>query len=354
MKSILVTGGAGFIGSHTSLLLLEKGFVIFVLDSLVNSSDKQLEKVKNILKDKGIETTKKIYFIKGDMKNQRDIEMVFQLSHKIKKNIEAVIHFAGLKSVSESILNPFKYWENNLLGTINLLKIMEKFGCRNIVFSSSATVYKNKSNSFLNENDVCEPINPYGQTKLSVEKLLKDVYNSAPLEWRIASLRYFNPIGSHESGLIGEDPLDKPNNLYPLITRVAIGKIDSIKIFGSDWPTPDGTGIRDYIHVMDLAEGHFLALSYLLEKKSQFITLNLGTGKGTSVLDLIQIFQKVNNVEIPYFYEDRRPGDNAFVVADNSLAKNTLGWTPKRNIEDMCRDGWKWQFMHFNDKGYLG
>ena len=351
MKSILVTGGAGFIGSHTTLLLLEKGFVIFILDSLVNSSDKQIEKVKNILKDKGIEIRNRIYFIKGDIKNQGDIEMVFQLSYKIKKNIEAVIHFAGLKSVSESILNPSKYWENNLLGTINLLKIMEKFGCRNIVFSSSATVYKNKSNSFLNENDVCDPINPYGQTKLSVEKLLKDVYNSAPLEWRIASLRYFNPIGSHESGLIGEDPLDKPNNLYPLITRVAIGKINSIKIFGSDWPTPDGTGIRDYIHVMDLAEGHLLALSYLLKKKSQFITLNLGTGKGTSVLDLIQIFQKVNNVEIPYIYEDRRPGDNAFVVADNSLAKYALGWTPKRNIEDMCRDGWKWQLMHSSDKG---
>lgn len=346
MKSILVTGGAGFIGSHTSLLLLEKGFVIFILDSLVNSSDKQVEKVITILKNKGLETRKKIYLIKGDIKNQGDIEKVFLLSHKIKKNIEAVIHFAGLKSVSDSILNPLNYWENNVSGTINLLKTMEKFDCKNIVFSSSATVYKTKSNNLLGENDDCDPINPYGQTKLTVEKLLHDIYKSVPSEWRIACLRYFNPVGSHESGLIGEEPLAKPNNLYPLITRVAIGKIDSIKIFGSNWPTPDGTGIRDYIHVMDLAEGHFLTLQYLMRKKSQFITLNLGTGKGTSVLDLIQIFQKVNNVKIPFVFEDRRPGDNAFVVADNSLAKSTLRWAPKRNIEDICRDGWKWQLMH--------
>ena len=352
MKSILVTGGTGFIGSHTCILLLEKGFVLFILDSLVNSSEKQVEKIINILEDKGIESRKKIYLIKGDIKNQGDIEKVFQLSHKIKRNINAVIHFAGLKSVSESILKPSNYWENNLLGTINLLKIMEKFGCRNFVFSSSATVYK-KSNNFLNENDVCEPINTYGQTKLSVEKLLNDIYNSAPSKWRIICLRYFNPIGSHESGLIGEAPIAKPNNLFPLITRVAISKTDSIKIYGSDWPTPDGTGIRDYIHVMDLAEGHFFALRHLLKKKSQFIILNLGTGIGTSVLDLIKIFQKVNNVEIPFIFEDRRPGDNAFVVADNSLAKSILGWIPKRNIEDMCRDGWKWQLMHSNEHGKL-
>ena len=352
MKSILITGGAGFIGSHTSLLLLEKGFVVFILDSFINSSEKQIDNLLNILKHKGIENKGSIYFIKGDIKNPGDIEKVFLMSHKLKKNIEAVIHFAGLKSVFDSIISPLKYWENNLTGTLNLLKIMEKFNCKNIIFSSSATVYKNESNKLLNENDCCEPINPYGMTKLTVEKFLNDIYQSAPSEWRIACLRYFNPVGAHESGLIGEEPLGKPNNLYPQITRVAIGQFDKLKIFGSDWPTPDGTGIRDYIHVMDVAEGHFLTLNYLLNRKPQILTLNLGTGKGTSVLNLIEIFQKVNNVEIPFIFEDRRPGDNAFVVADNSLAKSILNWIPKKTIKDICVDGWNWQLQNPNGFSY--
>ena len=262
----------------------------------------------------------------------------------------AVIHLAGLKSVRESCLKPLIYWENNLISSINLINVMDQFNCRNIVFSSSATVYKNKFNSLLSEKDFCEPVNPYGQTKLAVDNLLKDLYQSSPSEWRIASLRYFNPVGSHFSGLIGEDPLGDPNNLFPQITRVASGKLEKIKIFGSDWPTPDGTGIRDYIHIMDLADGHISVLNYLLNTKPQILTLNLGTGKGTSVLQLIKIFEKVNNVVIPYSFEDRRQGDNAFVVADNSLAVSILKWFPKGNIEQICADGWNWQLK--NPKGY--
>ena len=350
MKSILVTGGAGFIGSHTCLLLLEKGYIVFILDSFINSSEKSIKKISLILNKKGIKTEGKIYLIKGDLRSIEDIEKVFQMSLKLKKEIESVIHFAGLKSVGESVVNPLNYWDNNVNGTLNLLKIMEKNNCRNIVFSSSATVYKAKSDKLLNENDDCEPINPYGKTKLNIESILKDLYNSEPSKWRIASLRYFNPVGAHESGLIGENPIGKPNNIYPLITQVAIGRIKEIKIFGNNWPTPDGTGIRDYIHVMDLAKGHLAALNFLLQEKPLIITLNLGTGIGTSVLELIRIFEKVNNRQISFSFDERRKGDNAFVVADNSLAKKVLSWSPEKNIEDICKDGWKWQSL--NPNGY--
>ena len=348
MKSILITGGAGFIGSHTCLLLLEKGYEIFVIDSFVNSSSKSIEKVLLILKGKGIDAEKRMHLFKGDIKNPNDIEKIFQISQKLNKKIEAVIHFAGLKSVSESIYAPFSYWENNVIGTINLLKIMQKFNCRNIVFSSSATVYKAKSEGLINENDICAPINPYGYTKLTIERILRDAYNSEPSQWRIACLRYFNPVGAHESGVIGEDPLEKPNNIYPQITRVAIGKLDKIKIFGSDWITNDGTGVRDYIHVMDLAEGHILALNYLIKEKPQNLIINLGTGRGTSVLELIKVFEKVNKVKIPYSFVDRRPGDNAYVVANNSLASSILNFKPSRTIEDICKDGWNWQLQNPN------
>ena len=350
MKSILVTGGSGFIGSHTCLLLLEKGFEIFVIDSFVNSSPKSIEKVCLILKQKEILCQEKIHLFKGDIKNKSDIESVFQISNKLDKRIDAVIHFAGLKSVSDSILDPISYWENNVIGTINLLKIMEQYNCRNIVFSSSATVYKSNSDKLLNENDICKPVNPYGQTKLTIEGILRDLYESDPSQWKIACLRYFNPVGAHESGLIGEDPSSKPNNIYPQITKVAIGEIDEIKIFGSDWPTNDGTGVRDYIHVMDLAEGHCTALNFLFKENPQILTINLGTGKGTSVLELIKIFETINNVKIPYSFVQRRAGDNAFVVADNSLAKSILNWKPTRNIEEICINGWNWQQK--NPKGY--
>ena len=350
MKSILVTGGAGFIGSHTCLLLLDKGYVVFILDSLENSSEKSIEKVSLILQKKGLNTEGKVFFIKGSIKKKEDIERVFQMSIQLNKKIQSVIHFAGLKSVSDSVMKPFKYWDNNVNGTINLLKVMEKYNCRNIVFSSSATVYKTNISKPVGENDPCQPVNPYGNTKLAIEKFLNDLYKSQPNNWRIASLRYFNPVGAHESGLLGEDPLNRPNNLYPRITRVAIGKIDEIKIFGFDWPTRDGTCIRDYIHVMDLAEGHLLTLDHLLKEKSQFLILNLGTGKGTTVLELIRKFEKINNVKIPFSFDKRRIGDSPFIVADNSLAMSILNWSPKKNIDDACRDGLNWQLK--NPNGY--
>ena len=215
---------------------------------------------------------------------------------------------------------------------------MEKYNCKCIVFSSSATVYRAQNGRLLKEDDFCDPINPYGQTKLAIEKLLNDIHNSYPSEWRIACLRYFNPVGAHESGLIGEDPLGKPNNIYPQITKVAIGELSEIKVYGSDWPTNDGTGIRDYIHVMDLAEGHLITLNFLLKRKAQSLIVNLGTGKGTSVLELIKTFEKVNGLKIPFRFVDRRPGDNPYVVADNSLAKSVLNWEPKRNIADICKN----------------
>lgn len=348
MKSILVTGGAGFIGSHTCLTLLENGFEIFVFDSYINSSKKSLKNIIKILKKNNKDLESNLHLFKGDLKNVRNIEAIFQAALKKNKAIEAVIHFAGLKSVKESIVYPCSYWDNNVTGTINLLKIMEKYNCRNIVYSSSATVYKVKSNKLLNEKDECEPVNPYGQTKLTIENFLKDIFNSASSEWRIACLRYFNPAGAHKSGLIGESPLGKPNNLYPQITKVALGKMSEIKIFGSNWPTPDGTGVRDYIHVSDLAEGHLLALNYLLNNKPQILTLNLGTGKGTSVLEFIRIFERINNVKVPFSFSKRRDGDNAIVVANNSLAKSILKWIPKRNIEDICKSGWNWQLKNPN------
>tara|TARA_B100000212_G_scaffold242516_1_gene184865 strand:- start:79 stop:1122 length:1044 start_codon:yes stop_codon:yes gene_type:complete len=346
MNSILVTGGAGFIGSHTCILLLKKGYSVFILDSFINSSEKSIKKILLTLESENIDIYKKIYLIKGDIKIKDDIKKVFQLSLNIKKKIIAVIHFAGLKSVFDSILEPLNYWENNLYGTINLLAIMKKYKCKTIVFSSSAAIYKTQSKKLLNENDVCDPINPYGNSKLTIENVLKDVFKSEPLEWRVASLRYFNPIGAHEFGLLGEDPIGKPNNIFPQITKVAMGKLNNIQIFGSDWPTPDGTGVRDYIHVMDLAEGHLSALDFLINNKSQILSLNLGTGVGTSVLELINTFQEVNNIRVPYKFVGRRDGDNAIVVADNSLAKSVLNWAPKRNLEDMCRDGWNWQLKN--------
>jgi len=350
LKTVLVTGGSGFIGSHTCLVLLKNGFQIYVIDSFINSSAKSIEKVLEILKNIGIDAERNIKLFNIDLKNYKKVEEIFHNAHAANQSIEAVIHFAGLKSVSESIYEPLKYWENNVIGTINLLKIMGKYNCKTIVFSSSATVYKAKANKLLNENDICEPVNPYGYTKLTIERILGDLYNSDLSEWRIASLRYFNPVGAHYSGLIGEDPFGKPNNIYPQITKVAIGKLDEIKIFGSDWPTKDGTGIRDYIHVMDLAEGHFSALNYLSNENPQYLILNLGTGRGTSVLELIKTFQRVNNVNIPYKFDRRRQGDNAFVVADISKAKLILNWEPKSSIEDICRNGWNWQLK--NPNGY--
>ena len=263
---------------------------------------------------------------------------------------DAVLHFAGLKSVNESVSSPLEYWDSNLKGLITLLQSMNKYNCKTIIFSSSASIYDSKNEILLKETFPIKPINPYGRTKQTIEVILNDIFDSAPNEWRIANLRYFNPIGAHESGMIGESPLGIPNNIFPSINKVAEGKMDYISIYGNDWPTKDGTGVRDYIHVMDLAEGHLAALNFLKENETQIISINLGTGLGTSVLELINEFQDANNIKLPYKFIERRLGDVSSVIADNSLAIKLLNWVPKRSLKEMCIDGWKSQQYAKNNK----
>ena len=264
-------------------------------------------------------------------------------SVKIKQNINGVIHFAGLKSVENSNINPIEYWDNNVSGTINLLKSMEENDCFKIVFSSSATIYENTGNLPKNENTAIKPINPYGNTKACVEFFLDDVYKSAPKKWKIASLRYFNPIGAHPSGLLGENPLDLPTNIFPIILKVATREIKEISIFGQNWDTPDGTCIRDYIHIMDLAEAHIKSLVFLDKNKPQNLKLNIGTGRGYSVLELINTFERINKIKLPFKFCNPRKGDLPIVVADNSKAISKIKWQTSKTLEDMCKDGWRWQ-----------
>ena len=348
MLKILVTGGAGFIGSHTCVSLLQKGYEVVIIDSYINSKPLSVQNIKKIIQNTHPFNKDKLNVFSGDLRDEIFLEKVFLKERKNGIPISGVIHFAGLKAVGESVINPLMYWDNNLLSTINLLKCMENNGCRTIVFSSSATIYGHSSEEFIKENSKLNPINPYGNTKATIENLLNDLFKSKSELWRIANLRYFNPIGAHESGLIGENPLGTPNNIFPFILQVASCKEPFLKIFGKDWPTKDGTGVRDYIHVMDLAEGHLVALEYILKQKSQILNLNLGTGKGTSVLELIENFQIANNIKIPYKFVDRRYGDVPRVVADNSRSTALMNWEPKRNIQDMCRDGWKWKSLNPN------
>ena len=340
MKTILATGGTGYIGSHTCIELLKRGYKVIILDSLVNSSEKVISKINFLLNDKKMSNN--LTFIKGDINDEKLLDHIFKLSKEKYAPISCVMHFAGLKSVSESLSNPLQYWQNNVGGSINLFKLMEKYECRTVIFSSSATIYQINEDKLLNESSPINPINPYGQTKLAIERLLKDLFDKGD-DWRIANLRYFNPIGAHESGLIGENPKGNKNNIFPILNGVAIGEIEKLKIYGKNWPTYDGTGVRDFIHVMDLAEGHIEALDYLENNEPQILNLNLGTGQGTSVLGLIRIFENVNKVKINYEFTNRRKGDYGIVIADNSLAKSLLKWFPKRSIEEMCIDGWKWQ-----------
>ncbi|ABO18047.1 UDP-glucose 4-epimerase GalE [Prochlorococcus marinus] len=350
-KIILVTGGAGFIGSHTCLLLLESGYKVVVIDSFINSSLNSLERVKKILISDNNFFSNRLKIVKGDLRDFECINNIF-LKYKInKEKIDGVIHFAGLKNIKESISDPISYWENNVTGTINLLKAMHHNNCNSIIFSSTAALYGKSESKVFKETSIKSPINPYGETKLAIEKLLNDLYKSNPNSWKIANLRYFNPIGCHNSGQIGESPLNKPTNIFPLIIKAASKEIKKISIFGNDWPTHDGTGIRDYIHVMDLAEGHIKAIEFLMSKnKGNLINLNLGRGVGVSVLELINTFTKVNNVNIEYEFAERREGDVPISIADNCLAKTLLNWCPKRDIEEMCIDGWKWKLL--NPKGY--
>lgn len=332
----LITGGLGYIGSHIVVQLLSKGSKVAVLDNLSNS---KLEVVNRICQL----TNRTFDFIHGDIRDGDCLSKLF-----INHQIETVIHCAGLKAVGESETNPILYYDNNVNGTLNLFNVMATAGVKKIVFSSSATVYGNPCTVHYTENTSTNPVNVYGRTKLIVEQMLRDIKKSDPI-WRIALLRYFNPVGSHASGLIGEDPLVVPNNLMPFIAQVAVGKREKLTVFGGDYPTPDGTGLRDYIHVEDLARGHLAALDFL-SKKSEMLTVNLGTGRPYSVLEVVKAFERASGRTIPYEFAERRVGDLAEYYADPSLAKSLLGWSAEYGLDRMCEDTWRWQSM--NPNGY--
>ena len=339
-KNILVTGGAGYIGSHACFLLLEKGYKVYSIDSFVNSSQDSIENIKKL--SQIYAKIENFRFFKGDIRNKEFLTRVFQISIEENTPIDAVMHFAGLKSVNESIHFPLKYWDVNLNGTINLIKVMDCFCCNTIIFSSSATVYNPHGKLPFNEESEKRPINNYGLTKFVIEEFLKSLKSAENKIWKVSCLRYFNPIGAHHSGLIGEYFIKEPPNIFPNICRVANGEISNLKLFGNDWPTKDGTCVRDFIHVMDLVDGHFAALNYLEDLKvSEHIVFNLGTGIGTTILELINSFEKVNNIKIPYLIKKRREGDCAVSYANNNYANLKLKWQPKRTLEEMCKDGWR-------------
>jgi UDP-glucose 4-epimerase len=334
--AILVTGGAGYIGSHTIIELLKSNYEVIIVDNLSNSKPEALKRIKEL-------SGKDFKFYKVDILNKEELEKVFN-----ENKIDAVIHFAGLKAVGESVQIPIRYYHNNITGTLILCELMEKYNVKKIVFSSSATVYGMNNVSPLTEDLPLSTTNPYGSTKLMIEQILRDIHVS-DADWSIALLRYFNPIGAHESGRIGEDPNGIPNNLMPYITQVAVGKREKLSVFGDDYDTHDGTGVRDYIHVVDLAKGHLQALKKVLEV-TEINTYNLGTGIGYSVLDVVKNFEKANGITIPYIISDRRAGDIATCYSDATKAFKELGWKAEKNLEDMCKDSWRWQSN--NPNGY--
>lgn len=333
--SILVTGGAGFIGSHTCVELLNAGYEVVVVDNLCNSSKEAIVRVEQI-------TGKKLTFYEADILDKDMMEEIFD-----KEVIDSVIHFAGLKAVGESVQKPLEYYYNNITGTLVLCDVMRRHNCKNIVFSSSATVYGSPKTVPIKEDFPLSVTNPYGRTKLMLEEILQDFYVADP-EWNIILLRYFNPIGAHKSGLIGENPKGIPNNLTPYITQVAIGKLECLGVFGDDYDTPDGTGVRDYIHVVDLADGHVKAIQKLEKLSGGVQIYNLGTGIGYSVLDVVKSFEKAIGKPIKYEIKPRRAGDIAECYADATKAKEELGWTAKYGITEMCEDAWRWQVNNPN------
>lgn len=332
--NVLVTGGAGYIGSHTCVELLEAGYDVVVADNLQNSNEEALKRVKEI-------TGKNLKFHKIDIADKTALEEVFR-----ENNIDAVIHFAGLKAVGESVAIPLKYYRNNIVSSLVLCEVMKSFKVDKLVFSSSATVYGDPSTVPITEDFPLSATNPYGRTKLFIEEILRDLYVSDN-SWNIAILRYFNPVGAHASGKIGEDPNGIPNNLVPYISQVAVGKLKELSVFGTDYPTDDGTGVRDYIHVVDLAKGHLKALEKLTTNPG-IVTYNLGAGRGFSVLEMVAAFAKASSREIPYKIVDRRPGDIATCYADNLKAKKELNFVAAKTVEDMCEDSWRWQFNNTN------
>ena len=366
MAQLLITGGAGFIGSHTCLVLLEAGHQLVVLDDFSNSSAISLERVAELAGaslQRDLPTLRSALetftLVEGDIRDSKCLDALFSSAAALGQPIEAVIHFAGLKAVGESVQQPLRYWDVNVVGTQRLLSAMGQHNCRTLVFSSSATLYGYPDQVPIPETALIQPINPYGASKHAAEALLADLAGcSGKLEpiqaskgdWRIARLRYFNPVGAHPSGRIGEDPNGIPSNLFPFITQVAVGRRPELTVFGDDWPTPDGTGVRDYIHVMDLAEGHREALHSLLNAEPQLLTLNLGSGQGASVLDVVKAMEAASQRAIPYRVAPRRPGDAAITVANPTLAAQQLHWRTQRSLPDICRDGWVWQ--QANPNGY--
>lgn len=334
---ILVTGGAGYIGSHTVVLLQNAGYDPVVVDNLLNSKEESLKRVEKI-------TGKKVKFYKADLLDSAALDEIFA-----KENPDAVIHFAGLKAVGESVKIPLTYYHNNLTGTFNLINSMKKCGCNKLVFSSSATVYGKPKSVPISEDFELSATNPYGQTKLMIENILRDICK-ADENFNVALLRYFNPIGAHESGLIGEDPKGIPNNLLPYVSQVAVGKLKQLSVFGDDYPTKDGTGVRDYIHVVDLAAGHIKAIEKLTQNPG-LVTYNLGTGNGYSVLEIVKAFEKASGRKVPYRIVERREGDIAECYANPEKAKKELGWEAHYGIDKMCEDSWRWQSQNPNGYG---
>tara|TARA_Y100000589_G_scaffold313221_1_gene334349 strand:- start:31073 stop:32119 length:1047 start_codon:yes stop_codon:yes gene_type:complete len=341
MVNTLVTGGLGYIGSHTCIKLIENGFNVYILDSLHNSSYKVFENLSYIRNSTKNCRVGSLDFFCGDIRNYECIENIFNYSKNRNQPIDMVLHFAGLKSISESNLYPEKYWDINYEGTKVLLDVMDKNGCSTIIFSSSATVYGDAGSGIINEDFKIKPNNVYGKTKAKVEELLLKKYKSSK-NWNIINLRYFNPIGAHKSGLIGDNSSKEFNNLFPLLCKSANNELDFIRIFGKDWDTRDGTCIRDFIHVVDIAKGHLSAVDFILNKKNIFLSINLGTAKGTTVLELVKIFEEATQKKINYIFVERRIGDVGSYIASNKLAKEKLNWSPQLSILAMCIDGWKW------------
>jgi len=333
---ILVTGGAGYIGSHTCVLLIEAGHEVIIFDNFSNASNESIRRVEHIVQQE-------IMYVEGDIRSREDLSNVFE-SHQI----DAVIHFAGLKAVGESVEKPLAYYDNNVTGTVTLCEVMQRYGCKSIVFSSSATVYGNPHTSPIKEDFPLFATNPYGKSKLFIEEILRDLY-TADDTWKVVLLRYFNPVGAHVSGTIGEDPVGIPNNLMPFIAQTAAGMRKKLSVFGNDYATHDGTGVRDYIHVVDLAQGHLKAIEKL-QDFNEVMTINLGTGRGYSVLDVVEAFKKASGTSIPYSIEPRRAGDIDKCFADSSYAKEVLGWEATKDLAQMCEDSWRWQSK--NPKGY--
>lgn len=349
MKNILLTGGLGYIGCHTCISLIEGGYNVFILDSLLNSNISVLKRL-NLIKE-NINCNKKCFikFFNGDIRDRKIINKIFKYSRDINSSIDAVIHFAGLKSIIESTQNPQMYWNVNVNGTKVLVDSMDKNNCKTIIFSSSATVYGNAKEKIIDEFCEINPINTYGKTKANAEKILFEKYCNSK-GWRVINLRYFNPIGAHKSYLIGELPNKNATNLFPFICKAAIKEIQYLKIYGKDWDTKDGTCIRDFIHILDIASGHLAALNYLIKQETIYKSINLGTARGTSLMELVSIFEKVTEKKIQYSFFNRREGDVSSYVASNDLALKILNWEPKHTIEEMCSDGWNWFIKKYQEK----